>query len=225
MMVGRPVSFTVDKTAGRARRARCWGSTGVTMLDDNDEMVLDDVSLRGALRARSSASPACRATARPSWSRRSPGSRGQNAGKITFAGEDISHASVRDRHFRGMAHIPEDRHRMGMIDSFTIAENMVLNSYYDEAYAARFGSINWRRVHETAAAFCVDFDVRTPSRLPARPASLSGGNQQKMVVARELERADQAGGREPADARRSTSARSNTSTSGWSRAATRATAC
>ena len=86
-----------------------------------------------------------------------------------------------------MAHIPEDRHRMGMVDSFTIAENMALNSYYDPAYAAPMGSINWPRVHETAAAFCVDFDVRTPSVfLPG--GALSGGNQQKMVVARELER-------------------------------------
>ena len=85
-----------------------------------------------------------------------------------------------------MAHIPEDRHKSGMIGRFTIAENMVLNSYYDEEYTKGL-SVDWNHVAETAAAFCVDFDVRTPSVF-LEAGNLSGGNQQKMVVARELER-------------------------------------
>jgi ABC-type uncharacterized transport system ATPase subunit len=159
---------------------------GVTLLDDNDETVLDGVSF--AVRSGEIVGIAgVQGNGQTELVEVITGLARQNAGHLTFAGEDISHASVRDRHFRGMAHIPEDRHRMGMVDTFSIAENMALNSYYDEAYAAPMGSINWPRVHETAAAFCVDFDVRTPSVfLPG--GSLSGGNQQKMVVARELER-------------------------------------
>ncbi|HCQ64288.1 MAG TPA: heme ABC transporter ATP-binding protein [Rhodobacteraceae bacterium] len=185
MMVGRHVSFAVDKAPAQPGEEMLT-LDGVTVLDDADEKVLNGVSF--TVRSGEILGIAgVQGNGQTELVEVITGLARQNAGKLTFAGEDISHASVRDRHFRGMAHIPEDRHRMGMVDSFNIAENMALNSYYDEAYAAPFGSINWPRVHETAAAFCVDFDVRTPSVfLPG--GSLSGGNQQKMVVARELER-------------------------------------
>ncbi|HHS93984.1 MAG TPA: ABC transporter ATP-binding protein, partial [Rhodobacterales bacterium] len=185
MMVGRHVSFTVDKTVAEPG-AEMLALSGVTMLDDADDKLLDAVSF--TVRSGEIVGVAgVQGNGQTELVEVITGLSRQNAGHITFAGEDISHASVRERHRLGMAHIPEDRHRMGMIDSFTIAENMVLNSYYDEAYAAPLGAMNWTRVQETAAAFCVDFDVRTPSVfLPG--GSLSGGNQQKMVVARELER-------------------------------------
>ena len=185
MMVGRAVSFTVDKTAAEPG-AEMLKLAGVTLLDEADDKVLNGVSF--TVRSGEIVGIAgVQGNGQTELVEVITGLARQNAGKITFAGEDISHATVRDRHSRGMAHIPEDRHRMGMVDKFTIAENMVLNSYYDDEYAAPLGSINWPHVQETAAAFCVDFDVRTPSVfLPA--GALSGGNQQKMVVARELER-------------------------------------
>jgi simple sugar transport system ATP-binding protein len=86
----------------------------------------------------------------------------------------------------GIAHIPEDRHKSGMVGNFTVAENMVLNSYYDESVTSGV-QIDWRRVQARAAAACLSYDVRTPSVFLGA-GSLSGGNQQKMVVARELER-------------------------------------
>ncbi len=184
MMVGRPVSFTVDKTPAQPGKPMLELSN-VTMLDANDDMVLDHVSLN--VRSGEVVGIAgVQGNGQTELVEVITGLERVASGTIVFDGTDITHASVRERHRQGMAHVPEDRHKMGMIDKFTIAENMVLNSYYDEEYA-RGLSIDWAHVQETAAAFCIDFDVRTPSVfLPA--GNLSGGNQQKMVVARELER-------------------------------------
>jgi len=184
MMVGRPVSFEVEKTPAQPGDAML-EVRDLVVLRENDEIAVHDLSLSvrsgevvGIAGVQGNGQTALVAAitglARPAQ------------GQVLFQGRDISHASVRARHAMGMAHIPEDRHKSGMIANFTVAENMVLNSYYDRAYA-RGGAVNWDRVNRTAARFCVDFDVRTPSVFLAA-GNLSGGNQQKMVVARELER-------------------------------------
>ena len=86
----------------------------------------------------------------------------------------------------GIAHIPEDRQKSGMVAGFSVAENMVLNRYYDETIS-RGVQIDWQQAQRQAAEACMKFDVRTPNVFLGA-GSLSGGNQQKMVVARELER-------------------------------------
>ena len=107
-------------------------------------------------------------------------------GTVRFDGKDIISASPRARHKMGIAHIPEDRQRAGLIGSFSVAENMVLDTYYDDRFSGRAG-IDWARVHAEASKIAQDYDVRTPS-VHAAAAHLSGGNQQKLVVARELSR-------------------------------------
>jgi simple sugar transport system ATP-binding protein len=108
------------------------------------------------------------------------------SGTLSFSGRDISRSSARARHRMGMAHIPEDRRREGIIGEFTIAENMVLNSYYDERYSHGV-TLRWRDVQQMAARDVLAFDVRTNSVFNTAE-TLSGGNQQKLVVARELSR-------------------------------------
>jgi ABC-type uncharacterized transport system ATPase subunit len=106
------------------------------------------------------------------------------SGTVSFAGEDITRASARERHRRLIAHIPEDRQRSGLIGSFTVAENCVLDSYY----AAPFSSgirMRWPEVYKASARIVEDFDVRTAS-IHSFAGNLSGGNQQKLVVGREL---------------------------------------
>ncbi|MBR9651409.1 ABC transporter ATP-binding protein [Thalassovita aquimarina] len=184
MMVGRPVSFTVDKAPA---------APGKPMLDikdlvvtrENDEVAVDHVSLT-VNSGEVVGIAGVQGNGQTALVEAITGLKHPPSGTILFDGDDITRASVRDRHRRGMAHIPEDRHKSGMIGNFSIAENMVLNSYYDEEYA-HGGAIDWPHVAETAAAFCVDFDIRTPSVF-LQAGKLSGGNQQKMVVARELER-------------------------------------
>ena len=108
------------------------------------------------------------------------------SGVVRFDDNDITNASPRERHRMGIAHIPEDRQRAGLIGIFTVAENMVLDSYYGAPYS-RGTSIDWAKVYAEAAEIAEQFDVRTPS-VRSVAGNLSGGNQQKLVVARELSR-------------------------------------
>ncbi len=184
MMVGRPVSFTVDKTVAQPGRPML-SVAELVVLHDNDEIAVDHLNM--VVKSGEVVGIAgVQGNGQSALAEAITGLAKAASGKIIFDGDDITHDSVRQRHSKGMAHIPEDRHKSGMVASFTIAENMVLNSYYEEPFSKGM-AIDWPVVHKTAAKYCIDFDVRTPSVfLPA--GNLSGGNQQKMVVARELER-------------------------------------
>jgi simple sugar transport system ATP-binding protein len=107
-------------------------------------------------------------------------------GKVALDGVEIAHATPRRMASRGVAHIPEDRHKYGIVDRYSVADNLVLNTYRDKPFARgivrRTASVVAHARHLMAC-----FDIRAPS--PSTPAgSLSGGNQQKMVVAREFAR-------------------------------------
>jgi ABC-type uncharacterized transport system ATPase subunit len=84
------------------------------------------------------------------------------------------------------SHVPEDRHAYGMVDSYSVADNLVLNQYYLPPFA-KAATIQQGAIAEHAKALVEKFDVRTPS-IYTHGGSLSGGNQQKMVVAREFSR-------------------------------------
>ena len=107
-------------------------------------------------------------------------------GKLYLLGQDISKASPRTITEIGSAHIPEDRQRDGLVLTATIADNMVLNTYYLNPFAKNV-IIQEENVLENAKKIIDNFDVRTPS--PVIPVgSLSGGNQQKVIVGREFSR-------------------------------------
>lgn len=115
------------------------------------------------------------------------GLRHADQGHVRLNGKEMTNASPRQITAEGMScHIPEDRHTHGMVDSYSVADNMVLNTYYQNPYA-RGMTINDRAIRQNARELVSQFDVRTPSVL-TRGGSLSGGNQQKMVVAREFSR-------------------------------------
>jgi len=106
------------------------------------------------------------------------------AGDILIDGVDITRRSVAQRHDAGLSHIPEDRHRRGLILEYTVANNLILGV---QKYFSSNGIIDRGRVMENAMREITSFDIRPPNPLlPAR--SLSGGNQQKVVVAREMGR-------------------------------------
>ena len=114
------------------------------------------------------------------------GLRRPTAGKVTLDGADITGHSPRALNEASVAYVPADRHRFGLILPFSIADNLVLTSYYRRPYARgviRDGAAIERDAHSSAERF----DIRTPS-VTARAATLSGGNQQKVVVAREFDR-------------------------------------
>jgi simple sugar transport system ATP-binding protein len=112
------------------------------------------------------------------------GLRSTLGGRIIFSGKDMTGKSPRPITETGMAHIPEDRQRHGLVLSFTVADNMVLNTYYQKPFGI-FGIMQPKPIDANARKLIEDFDVRTPS--PYVPVKkLSGGNQQKVIVAREL---------------------------------------
>jgi general nucleoside transport system ATP-binding protein len=108
------------------------------------------------------------------------------SGSIRIAGEDVTGATARDTLDAGIGHIPEDRHRRGLVLEFNLAENLVLHDYGKEPFS-RFGWLNPRGLFGWARKLLQEFDVRGGGP-ETRGASLSGGNQQKVVLAREINR-------------------------------------
>ncbi|MCK4724469.1 MAG: ABC transporter ATP-binding protein, partial [Anaerolineales bacterium] len=107
-------------------------------------------------------------------------------GTITLAGQKVPSLNPRALVEMGMAHVPEDRHKHGLVLPYSISDNMVLNTYYQPPFAHGLQR-DQHAVLENAGRLIAQFDVRTPG--PMVPAgNLSGGNQQKVIVARELGR-------------------------------------
>jgi len=184
MMVGRPVSFEVEKepfTPGPVRLE----TRDLTVARDSGEIALDGLNLSvhggeivgiaGVQGNGQSALIEALAGVRPAMK-----------GNVIFDGQDITRLTARARHRLGIAHIPEDRQAAGLIANFTVAENMVLDQYYATPFA-KGPQVDWARVNQISAKLVHDFDIRTPSVF-AQAGHLSGGNQQKLIVARELAR-------------------------------------
>jgi ABC-type uncharacterized transport system ATPase subunit len=108
------------------------------------------------------------------------------AGRVHILGTDTTGASPRKVLTQGVAHVPEDRHKDGLVLSFPVADNMVLNTYYLRPFA-RAGVMDHDTILSAAEQRSREFDVRTPSVMTP-VSSLSGGNQQKVIVAREFSR-------------------------------------
>ncbi|VAW36492.1 ABC transporter, ATP-binding protein (cluster 11, riboflavin/purine nucleoside/unknown) / ABC transporter, ATP-binding protein (cluster 11, riboflavin/purine nucleoside/unknown) [hydrothermal vent metagenome] len=107
-------------------------------------------------------------------------------GSITIAGQNSTHFSPRQITELGVAHIPEDREKHGLVMAYTIADNMVLNNYYQEPFASG-PMMHQDKIDARGADLVSEYDVRTPS-IYTPASSLSGGNKQKVIVAREFSR-------------------------------------
>lgn len=109
-----------------------------------------------------------------------------NSGSIKLSGKEIANLPVRKIIESGLSHIPEDRHKHGLVLDFSISENMVLETYYKHPYS-KSGFIDRKTVDRHAEELVEQFDVRTPS-IYTKARSLSGGNQQKAIIAREIDK-------------------------------------
>jgi simple sugar transport system ATP-binding protein len=114
------------------------------------------------------------------------GLRKNSGGLITLLGEDITHATPRQITELGSAHVPEDRQADGLVLPFPTAENLVLCTYYKEPFSKGV-VLQYQTILEHAQHLIHDFDIRTPTALTP-VSNLSGGNQQKVIIARELSR-------------------------------------
>ncbi len=184
MMVGREVSLVVDK--GPA-------SPGEAVLTVEDLTVADD---RGSI-VVAAASFEVRAgeifglagvagNGQEELVEAINGLRKVTSGRVVLGGHDVTNDSSRSLSERGVAYIPGDRQRFGLVLPYPIEDNLVLTEYYHAPFS-RFGVINERAISKRASELISQYDIRTPSAgLPA--STLSGGNQQKVIVAREFSR-------------------------------------
>ena len=184
MMVGRPVELVVSKDEA---------DPGDPVLQVEDLVVLDDrnhpnvdgvsftvhageiVGIAGVQGNGQTELVEALTGLRPAFS-----------GVVRLSGEDVTDDTPREIHKKSVAHVPEDRQRSGLVLTFTIAENLVLDSYYDEPFS-RGVVMDWDRARASASTLVEEYDVRTPS-IEVEARNLSGGNQQKVIVAREFSR-------------------------------------
>ncbi|MDW7740035.1 MAG: ABC transporter ATP-binding protein [Bacillota bacterium] len=184
MMVGRKVLFELDKKAANPREeilrienltvsgssgahglknfslsVRCGEIVGLAGVDGNGQTELIEAII---------------------------GLRRVDSGKIFIHGLDVTDMSTRERINAGMAHIPEDRHKHGLILEYTVQENFILKNYFKEPFSKK-GLLDWDYVYEHANRVINDFDVRSGQGAEALARSLSGGNQQKAILGREID--------------------------------------
>jgi general nucleoside transport system ATP-binding protein len=184
MMVGRAVHFEVEKRPVRPGRALL-EARHLAVRNERDELAVNGVELT-VREGEVVGIAGVQGNGQTELVEALTGLRPLVHGAVSFLGHDITGASTRSRHNLGIAHIPEDRQHDGMIGEFDIAENMVLDSYYEEPYSSGI-TMHWTAVHNVCVKNVIDFDVRTPS-IYSLADHLSGGNQQKLIVARELSR-------------------------------------
>ena len=184
MMVGREVSFTLDKppvepgelvleakalTVGDRRGRALLG--GVSLLVRQGEILgIAGVDGNGQRQLAGAVT----------------GLRKPDSGRILFDGRDVTGHSPRQLALAGLGHIPEDRYTMGLVLDFSIAYNTILQAYRESPFT-RWGLLQPRAIASYARRLVQTFDVRTPS-VQVKVAHLSGGNQQKIILGREIDR-------------------------------------
>ncbi len=184
MMVGRQVSFKVDK---------CEANPGEEVLRIENLNVKNNKKVLGlkdfSLNVRKGeivGIAGVEGNGQTELVEAITGMRDAESGSIFFNGKDITKASIRNRIDDGIAHIPEDRHKRGLILDYTMEDNMVLKVYKNEPFSKN-GLINRSKITEYADNIIETFDVRAGEGGKSMARSLSGGNQQKGIIGREVQ--------------------------------------
>ncbi len=184
MMVGREVILTVEKQPAQPA-AEVLRVEHLRVLDERKVPVVNDASF--TVRAGEVLGIAgVQGNGQTELVEALTGLRAATGGKITLLDQAVTNQPPRPIIERGVAHVPEDRHKHGLVLPFPISDNLVLCTYYQTPFA-RGWQMDYAAIDANARERIRDFDVRTPS--PFIPVeSLSGGNQQKVIVAREFSR-------------------------------------
>ena len=186
MMVGRDVSFAVEKSPCKP---------GKNVLEVKDMVVPSKVHKNNAVKGVSlnvrEGEIVCIAgiegNGQTEFVYGLSGLEKITGGTVTLCGQDITNAKVRDRSKQGMSHIPEDRHKHGLVLDYTLAENMILQSYWSEQFQSH-GFLKKATMNEYADRLIAQYDVRSGQGRDTIVRSMSGGNQQKAIIAREIDK-------------------------------------
>ena len=184
MMVGRAVILTIDKADANPGQS-VLKVDDLHVLDERDHMVVDGVDLE-VFAGEILGIAGVQGNGQTELTEALTGLRRATSGHIQLLGTDTTHSNPRKVQELGTSHIPEDRQKHGLVLSFPIRDNLVLNTYYQAPFASGI-EMNYAVIESNATELVHTFDVRTPGT--STPAgSLSGGNQQKVIIARELSR-------------------------------------
>ena len=110
------------------------------------------------------------------------------SGELSLCGQDITHTSIRKRSTMGMSHIPEDRHKHGLVLDYSLEDNMVLQRYFEPEFTDKAGFLRRKNIRGYAERLIEQYDVRSGQGPVTIARSMSGGNQQKAIVAREIDK-------------------------------------
>ncbi|MDQ4109718.1 MAG: ABC transporter ATP-binding protein [Actinomycetota bacterium] len=184
LMVGRPVELKVHKDPAQPGE-RALVVSDLTVADEDGRIHVDSISFHidaGEILAVAGV----QGNGQTELTEAMVGLAPHVEGSINLDGREIVGRSVRKALEAGIGFIPEDRQVDGLVSNFTIAENLMLNRSYDKPFVSR-GSLNLKRLDTFAKEKLAEYDVRAPG-VSTLAGQLSGGNQQKVVVARELSR-------------------------------------
>ena len=183
MMVGRDVLLEVNKTPANPSEV-VLEVNHLKIKDERDVEVVKDISFE--VRAGEILGIAgIQGNGQTELIEALTGLRGVNSGEIRLTGETIPYENPRYLVEHGLGHVPEDRHKHGLVLPYDLADNMVLNTYYQKPFASKMMIRNDQAILKNATELIKRFDVRAPGPY-VTAGTLSGGNQQKVIVAREF---------------------------------------
>lgn len=187
MMVGRDVSFTVEKAPAKP---------GEVVLDVNNITVPGEHHKKDAVRnvsfqVRAGEIVCIAGIDGNGQSELIYGLSGLSDiknGTISLNGQDITKTSVRQRSVLGESHIPEDRHKHGLVLDYSLENNLVLQTYFKPQFTNKFGFLKKKEIHTYAERLIKEYDVRSGQGTATQVRAMSGGNQQKTIIAREIDK-------------------------------------
>ena len=187
MMVGRQVNFKVDKKDAQPGEVvlDVQGLTVPSKLHKNN--AVKNVSLQ-VRRGEIVCLAGIEGNGQTEFVYALTGLEKQSAGTIHLCGKDVSHAPIRQRSKDGMSHIPEDRHKHGLVLDYTLEDNMVLQRYFEPEFTDKAGFLRRKNIRAYADRLIEQYDVRSGQGAVTPARSMSGGNQQKAIVAREIDK-------------------------------------
>ena len=183
-MVGREVSFTLDKTPAKFRDV-VLDVKNLTVTNEDKFQVVKNVSFSvhgGEIFAIAGVS----GNGQVEIADAIAGLMKAHSGQILLNGKDITEYSIRKRTLEGIAYIPEDRQTYGLILDFTLEDNLVLKNYFKEPFS-RKGILNKKEFETYGEKLIQEYDVRSGQGNRTQVRSMSGGNQQKAIIAREIQ--------------------------------------
>lgn len=187
MMVGRNVSFSVDKKPSTPGETVLKVEHMTVPSKSHSNNAVKDVSFN-VRRGEIVCIAGIDGNGQSEFVQGLTGLENITGGTITFCGKVITHASIRDRSKAGMSHIPEDRHKHGLVLDYSLEQNMVLQRYWAPEFQ-NHGFIKSKAVRDHAVRLIEQYDVRSGQGPVTITRSMSGGNQQKAIIAREIDKA------------------------------------